>query len=212
MNTHIVTVGKTIGHVLTSLKQFNVDKVILISSLECKEQVDEIVRRVVIFNIETEIKNIKPFERDSYKEIVNFIIEYSIKHPREKYFINVTGGTNLMSAAAQTAAHFIGASAYYVLKNDTDDKIIEVPVIKFSLHNALTKTQKIIFKALSVEIKKHGEVRNMSKFAASNRTYKQRILHHINELEKLNLIKIDRSKREHRITFTTTGELLNKML
>ena len=61
---------------------------------------------------------IDPFSKDSYYNIVDFIVDYYLKCSEEQFYINITGGTNLMSSAALTSAHFIGANTYYVLKDN----------------------------------------------------------------------------------------------
>jgi len=69
-----------------------------------------------------------------------------------------------------------------------------------------------MLKTLHREIKDKGLIKNISDFANKYGVYKQKVLYHVSEFEKLNLIKIDRSSREHVLRFTTTGELIIKMV
>jgi hypothetical protein len=212
MNIHIMPVGKTIGHVLTAFKEFKIDKLILISSHDCNDKVTEIKDKVGVFDVDIDIKIIDPFKQDSYAKIVDYILDCFTKNPDKTYYINITGGTNLMSSAALTAAHFIGANAYYVLKTETNGNIIEVPIVKISFSDALTDKQRQMLKTLHRETRDKGMIKNISDFASKYGDYKQKVLYHLSEFEKLNLIKIDRSSREHILRFTTTGELIIKMV
>lgn len=212
MNVHICTLGKTIGHVLSSFTHYKIDRLVIISSPECKDSVEDLKHKIEVFGIDVDLYAIDPFCKDSYYQIVDFIVDYYLKFPKEQFYINITGGTNLMSSAALTSAHFIGANTYYVLKDNRRDNIIEVPLLKFSINDALTEKQKIILRILHKEIYKKGEISNISEFASKEGTYKQRLMHYIYELEKLNIINVDRSKREYKIKFTPTGALLYKLI
>ena len=212
MNIHICTLGKTIGHVLSSFKHYRIDSLVIISSPECKISVEDLKARIEEFGIDVLVYLIDPFSKESYYQIVDFIIDYYLKYPNDRFYINITGGTNLMSSAALTSSHFIGANTYYVIKNDKNDNIIEVPLLKFSINEALTEKQIVILKLLHKEIIKNGKITNISKFASNEGTYKQRIMHYINELERLNILKVDRTKREYSISLTPTGLLLYKLL
>jgi hypothetical protein len=47
-------------------------------------------------------------------DIISSIVDI-VDHEKPPYFVNITGGTNLMAGAACAASFFIGAKAYYVL-------------------------------------------------------------------------------------------------
>jgi DNA-binding transcriptional ArsR family regulator len=74
---------------------------------------------------------INPFKEDSFLRIVELIIEIH-KHLRNtdcEVWINITGGTNLMSAAAEAAAVLTNSSAYYVVKgmDNAPQTVITLP-------------------------------------------------------------------------------------
>jgi len=213
MNLHIATLGKEIGHIMSSFKEFKIEKLLLITSKDFEDRAKEIQEKVGYFNIITDIVYIDPFHSTSYVEIITKIFEY-VKNQDKEYelFFNITGGTNLMSSAALTAAQFIGGSAYYVIKGKQRDEFITIPIIKISLKDSITEKQKKILDIVYREIKKNGKIKNLNKFSEDYGLYKQKLRFYIQQFEKLNLIKIDKSSREHTLELTETGELIKQLV
>ena len=212
MNIHITPMGRNTGHIYTAMKEFKIDRLVLITGKEFLNNAREIESHLVPFDTITVITTIDPFQTTSYGKIVDFIISEYLRHLDDSIFVNITGGTNLMSSAALTAAQFIGASAYYVIKNTDENTIINVPIIKISLRDTLTPKQQLIFKNIQEEITRSGKIKNISEFAEKYGSYKQKVLFHLANLEKMNIINIDRSKREHSLTLTETGRLVGKLV
>lgn len=213
MTTHIATVGKETGHVIAAFKHYRIDKLVLITSKEFQLKAIEFRDKVAFLKIQTMIDVVDPFSKTAYSGIVNKIIEYSKKEANsENIYINITGGTNLMSSAGLTAAQFIGANAYYLIKGKSNDEVIEVPILKISLKDALSGKQKKIFDILYREIKKTGEISNVNAFSKEYNLYKQKMNFYLRQFEKLDLIRVDRKNRENRISLTQTGELLKQLL
>ncbi len=198
---------------MSSFKEYKVEKLLLITSKEFEDKAKEVQEKVGYFNITTDIVYINPFHSTSYVEIVNEVFKY-IKNQDGKFelFFNITGGTNLMSSAALTAAQFIGGSAYYVIKGKQKDEFISVPIVKVSLKDSMTEKQKKILDIIYREIKKSGKIKNLNKFSEDYGLYKQKLRFYIQQFEKLNLIKIDRSDREHSLELTETGELIKQLI
>ena len=213
MNLHIATLGKEIGHIMSSFKEFKIDKLLLITSKDFEDKAKEVQKKVGFFNIITDIVYVNPFHSSSYVEIINGVFKY-IKNQENKYdlFFNITGGTNLMSSAALTAAQFIGGSAYYVIKGEKKDEFFFVPIVKISLRDSMTEKQKNILNIIYREIKKNGKIKNLNKFSKDYGLYKQKLRFYIQQFEKLNLIKIDRSDREHSLELTETGKLIKQLI
>ena len=117
-----------------------------------------------------------------------------------------------MSSASLTAAQFLGANAYYMIRGKPKDEVIEVPILKISLKDALSEKQRKIFDVIYREIKKNGEITNVNAFSKEYDLYKQKMNFYLRQFEKLNLITIDRKKRENSIKLTETGELLKQLL
>ena len=212
MNIHITPMGRNTGHIYTAMKEFRIDRLVLITGKEFLNTARDMESHLSPFDIITVITTINPFQSDSYSKIVDHIISEYLHHQKDNIFVNITGGTNLMSSAALTAAQFIGASAYYVVKNGEGSSIINVPIIKISLKDTLTSKQQLIFQNIQDEIKKAGKIENISAFAEKYGSYKQKVVFHLASLENMNIIKIDRSKREHSLSLTETGILVGKLL
>ncbi len=68
---------------------------------------------------------IDPFSEDAYEKLVGLILDISqrIDTEEDELYINITGGTNLMSAAAMSGALLARATAYYVLMDNTYIKL-----------------------------------------------------------------------------------------
>lgn len=213
MNLHIATLGKEIGHVMSSFKEFKIDKLIIITSKEFENKADEVKEKIGYFNIEAEIKIIDPFTKESYSSIIETIIK-EVKQNKEEneIFINITGGTNLMSSAALTAAQYLGANAYYVIKGTKRDQFIKVPILKISLKDSLSLKQRKIFEMMYRESQKTGFIKNLNKFAEASGLYKQKLQFYLDQFQKLSLIEIDKSEREHTLKITPTGKIIKQLL
>ena len=139
------------------------------------EEVEKISGKKVVIPEPTELKDavINPFKMGSYEKIVDSIIKIinkrnddhdilnaeierrkntGIETDKEKeeleFYINVTGGTNLMSAAAFSAAVLTKSNAYYVLKRDKEKDweggIIDLPVHSFNMKPLEPRQKKIL--------------------------------------------------------------------
>jgi len=133
LNIHIATLGhdpKTgkgnKGPIVDGTFQnyMNIDKLYLLCSQV--SDVDEILSDLKIF------KKLKIFhmkiDKDDFSDIISKIIEIHAKETRSvsqvKFFVNVTGGTKIMSCGAMVGANYIGAVTYYV--SIADEKAIEL--------------------------------------------------------------------------------------
>jgi hypothetical protein len=116
--------------------------------------------------------------------------------PRRDFIINITGGTNLMAAAASTAAYFSGSRVIYAMdrsKYRGDDPVKELPMPprpenddrgKTSLTTAIILEKirdfkKCTYKMLLEAIRQDHRCRK-----------KQRIEYHLRKLKENNLISI----------------------
>lgn len=95
------------------------------------------------------LKQVNAFDMN---DIVNSIIDI-VDHEKPPYYVNITGGTNLMAGAASAASFFIGAKAYYVLGKRGSDiseaQVIELPVPKIPYYRILDRTQLRVLKTVA---------------------------------------------------------------
>ena len=164
MHVHIATVGTSTAPVLKVINAISgIDKLYLLhtdGSLNCAEEI-----RVLCKDMIDEIHLIKVPISD-FMMIVNAI--YGIH--REEYqkgvdfSINITGGTNLMTAAACYSSYYIRAKMYYSNKveGSVKEQVIEVEApkaIDVSNYNELTR--KILRYILS-EVDQGNRVSNVN--------------------------------------------------
>jgi CRISPR locus-related DNA-binding protein len=134
-----------------------------------------------------QLKEIDAFDMNS---IINAILSV-VEVEKPPFYINITGGTNMMAGAACAASFFVGAKAYYVLGKKGEDlsqyKVIELPVPNIPYYREISKPQLSVLKTLS-EI--GGESTNQElryKLDISP----QILSYHVKELESKGLIEID---------------------
>jgi len=139
------------------------------------QELEEMSGKKIVIPDPTELKDavINPFKMGSYENIVDSIIKIinerknkcaiiNAEIERKKktrietdeeeevleFYINVTGGTNLMSAAAFSAAVLTKSNGYYVLKRDKEKDweggIIDLPVHSFDMKPLETRQRKIL--------------------------------------------------------------------
>ncbi len=82
-----------------------------------QESIDKVTESLSNFKVEVIPEYISGFD---FQEFVNTIYRiYERENGKGVTFsINITGGTNLMAAAACSCAFFIGATIYYVMDDD----------------------------------------------------------------------------------------------
>ena len=151
LNIHIATLGhdpKTNkgnkGPIVDGTFQnySNIDKLYLL----CSEvsDVDEIREDLKIFK-KLKIQHVK-IDKDDFSDIIGKIIEIHAKETKTisdvKFFVNVTGGTKIMSCGALVGANYIGALTYYV--SIDDEKAIELNPPLVPPSDLVEKQQKIV--------------------------------------------------------------------
>jgi hypothetical protein len=227
MEIHIMSIGTNIGHAQTALRKFNYDKVYFIVGKPVKnEKRNEFLKKYRTSNDnaaglkkhvedgggEAEIVKVPVFNKDSlnllleeYKKIIEDEVGNNIH-------INITGGTNLMGAAALSAAYFNSVSAYYVLDpnfSDSKETILNLPIPKIVYTNALTTKQKFV-------LKKIGEKKHLSRMGelVDKKEIKsiQALKPHIDALDKMGLIKINKESKRYEIEPSESGKIIIGML
>tara|TARA_Y100000310_G_scaffold268793_1_gene281576 strand:- start:6014 stop:6673 length:660 start_codon:yes stop_codon:yes gene_type:complete len=218
MKIHIATVGITKEPITIGLRHFariDVDKVYFITSKNCLDNAKQIKEELKGYDIEI-LELINPFEKDSLQQIIDLIVNLVNKNKDSDFYINITGGTNLMGAAALAAAYFVKANAYYILDTrkgvDERESKVDLPIPKINYLDALSPTKKELLKKIYEQTKSASIIINLKKFADSISISKQALNNHIHELEKMRLIGIDRGKKEHKIILRDEGRIIIEFL
>ena len=167
MVVHIAPIGKNVAHVKEWLREVQpITKVWLIHSKKsddynfpkaAKDLAKKIQEDYAGVDVELQLSE-NPLNLDGTMDAIDAIISKEQKeNDVEKYefCINVTGGTNVMSAAAILSATFNGARAQYVLNrnmNPGQKRYVEelpIPPIGFAKNN---KNQQKILQVISKSI------------------------------------------------------------
>lgn len=208
---HIATSGKDTGHLFNAFQELKIDELYLITSEKFKENAEEVKEKLKTFNVETHIKLTEPFKKDSLQKILDTILEIIKEHRQDEININISGGTNLMGAAALIAAYFTKSNAYYLLDprfSEDSEKVIFLPVPKISYFDALSETKKEIMLKIVSEIQKEKIITNIHAFAEKIGRSQQSIKPHLEDLKNKGLIFINKKKKEHTIQLTKSGEII----
>jgi len=217
MDIHIALMGKAQEPVLKGILAYPVDKLYILHSSDSKEfkyeQAAQDIRKKLITSglNEVELVRISPFDM---RDVLGSIIEIADREKSSNIFVNITGGTNLMAAAACSAAFYISAKAYYVLDQtklprgtSLKDQVIELPIPKVPYIRNLPKKQMDILAELSRKngLAKSGDLRIRLRLVPQTLSYNLKIL------ESKGFIATSRGtsrdKRELTVSLTESGRL-----
>ncbi len=197
---HIAMVGETTENIIHGVIQVGGSELYPIVSEKFKES--------SVVNIRSALPSVKlhrrindrelvidPFTDDSFFHIVGLIVD--IVNSRrgkkdEEIWINITGGTNLMSAAAATGAMLTEVKAYYVTQSTKGESasIIELPFMMKSMKILENPKRKSIVKLLSQK----GKMTN-GKLSTMLNLNKKSISKHAKILETHGIINRERDGR-----------------
>ncbi len=213
MHIHIANIGEHPEPVKNGVRGIgNIDSIYLLYSKKFLDQAKETELSFVNQGYRCEIIQINGFD---FQEIIDRIYEIYNKNSQSKteFSINITGGTNLMAAAACSTAFFTGAKIYYVLYNpenpnqDISERLIEVPTPKIPDVKHLKEHEKSILKAL-----KDGGKKSNSTIAESLDMSKQLCGRYIRNLEDMGLVEITISgtdRRFRQVSLTREGKMIS---
>ena len=152
----------------------------------------------------------------NFQEIVDRIYDiYNQYSQKDTVFsVNITGGTNLMAAAACSTAFFTGAIIYYVLfdpynpQQSLSQRIVEIPTPKIPDIKHLKEHEKSIIRIL-----RDGNREINSSIAATMGISRQLCGRYIRNLENNGLVLtvIDSDDRRYRqVILTKEGKMVSK--
>jgi DNA-binding transcriptional ArsR family regulator len=216
MHIHIAMMGKVTEPVTKAFQALGFDKLYLLSGTKFQESVEKVTEALSVFNVEVVPEYISGFD---FQEIVNTI--YHI-YEREngkgvEFSINITGGTNLMAAAACSCAFFIGATIYYVMDDDkpVKEQVLSIPTPKTPNMAALKPETREILRYILKKVEGGGYATTVELMEEFDKT-KQTLNHQIKILRDEGLVengdirradgKIDRRYRS--IVLTQQGRLV----
>ncbi len=220
MHVHIAMMGEVTEPVTKAFHALGFDKLYLLSNKKYQNSIDLVSSTMAMFNVDVEVRYISGFD---FQEIVDTIYHaYEDENGKDVSFsINITGGTNLMAAAACSCAFFIGATIYYVLKGDgpVKDQVCQIPTPKTPNMAALKPESRNILRFILEETEGGRPVTTASLMDRFGRT-KQSINHQMNILRSEGLIENadglspsgKPDKRYRTIILTRQGRLISSWI
>ena len=217
MHVHIATAGQAVEPVI---KAFNaipgIDKVYILYSKVYGESALELESFFGKAMVPVVLRPINGFD---FQNIVdNIYAIYQAEHGKGVEFsINITGGTNLMAAAACSCAFFVGAKIYYVLRDPEKtaaEQLVQIPTPRTpNLEKIKGKTAAIL--GFILEKSQRGEDVRSSDIGKAFDVDKQNSSYHLGVLEGEGLIERvtdSNDKRVKLVRLTSQGRLVASWL
>jgi DNA-binding transcriptional ArsR family regulator len=137
----VAPLGEDLGSIYTAMREFPTEKIYLLSTGKHREKVDELRAVADKLKIEVHVIDIKGGLLEgmfkSFAQVKSAVDEDSL-------LVNVSSGDNLENCAALSASYVNGLKAMAVM----DDKLIMLPVLKFSYYRLLPERKLAILKFL----------------------------------------------------------------
>ena len=217
MHVHIATAGQAVEPVI---KAFNaipgIDKVYILYSKVYGESALELESFFGKAMVPVVLRPINGFD---FQNIVdNIYAIYQAEHGKGiEFSINITGGTNLMAAAACSCAFFVGAKIYYVLRDPEKtaaEQLVQIPTPRTpNLEKIKGKTAAIL--GFILEKSQRGEDVRSSDIGNAFDVDKQNSSYHLGVLEGEGLIERvtdPNDKRVKLVRLTSQGRLVASWL
>ena len=204
---HVSTVGKTSEPILNGFRTHIVDHQILLFSKETadvarriKQQIESLSARKMC-----ELVEVDPF---NMHDIVSKILSEWRRFRGSEFYVNITGGTNIMASSALVACFMTGANAYYMKESASKEaqpianSIVRIPVPRVSL-DSLDSTQTEILRHI-LDCGGSVDKANVS-LSEKIGDAPQLISYHLKELKRKELVDVVLKGREKTVTLTDSG-------
>lgn len=207
-NLHIATVGKSIGPIIEGIRAYPIDELYLLYNEGSHKEALEIRKSAEDWKLKCNMVEVKLFD---IEDIFVKILLIQRRNINSKIFINVTGGTKIMSNAAFIAGYLIGANIYYIREAQEDeslqDCVIELPVPKIQMEDIDENQKRILSHLLNNDGRISTGTTELSKTLLLT---PQLVSYHLNRLENANLIKNEKKGRISIISLTGAGRFAAK--
>ena len=220
MHVHIASLGGATESVVAGFNAVSsIDRLHLIASRDRKHSAERLVRRFGDLGIDCRVSFVGGFDFQEIVDVIYGIYGENAGSGDVRYTINITGGTNLMAAAACSTAFFIEAEIYYVMydrgreergepQDPVGDRVIRIPVPKIPNVNGLgPRTREILEYVLDNDGPDLTSVRVAEAFGMSRMALK----HHTDILKREGIVDVGRWERNNRlskITLTHEGRMV----
>lgn len=210
MKIHIIPHGKNTDHIKRGLRAFKaIDRIYLLPGDKYRRVSSSLKNDLENFGYEVGIREIDAF---NLRSIVDEIVGIAKENENADFFINITGGTNLMAGGATSSAFFIGAQAYYVLEGNEketsiDELVIELPVPTQPLYLEIEGLKRDILKVIKERTLNGKNYVTQKDIRDELGESPQNISYHVKDLEKKGLIEKTVDGRNTKIKLMPQGEL-----
>lgn len=158
---------------------------------------------------------IDPFGDDAYQELVELILKISDSiEPQDDLYINITGGTNLMSAAGMSGALLARATAYYVLERERD--VILLPWHSYDISKLKEKDRDVIQHLFEHDGASDSQICNALRDKMKDKPKKnytlRKIRYSLKKLQEEGYIKQIPDGRKNRNELTIWGKIAEKLM
>ncbi len=140
----VAPVGENLESIFVAIREFPTEKVYLLSSGKHREKVDELKAVTDRLRVGVQVIDIKGSLLEgmfrTFAQIKSAVNEDSI-------LVDVSSGENLENCAALSASYVNGLKAFAVI----DDKLMMLPVLKFSYYRLLPDRKLAILKFLKTQ-------------------------------------------------------------
>lgn len=203
----ISVVGDDPEPILVGVREYPVRKLVLLHRSDAKAHVHDIEVRLRPLKLDIERRQI---EGDVILATIQAITRIVAEHGAsfDDVYVNISGGDEVMAAAALSGAFLNGGKAFSVRNGNTH----QMPVLKFSYRNLVSDSK---FKVLRALVEAGGDVDSLTDLSELSGLDKPLLSYHIRGdhesegLETLGLVEVDRGVQGRlEIHVTPMGELL----
>lgn len=203
----ISVVGEDPDPVMVGVREYPVRKLVLLHRSDAKATVRDVEERIRPLKLDIERRQI---EGDVVLATIQAITRIVAEHGPsfDDVYVNISGGNEVMAAAALSGAFVNGGKAFSVRDGTTH----QMPVLKFSYRNLVGDSK---FKILWTLEEAGGHVESLTDLSELSGLEKSLLSYHIRGggeaegLEALGLVEVDRGLQGRlEIHVTPMGELL----
>jgi len=212
MHTHLAFAGKDPDPTMNAIKAIPgaIDRVILLYSKTddkvYERTTETLTEKLNEMGYDCESRIIKPFDFLNIVDTIYSVFEqYSEDDEKAKFSIDITNGTNLMSAAACNTAFFMNSEVYYMMdqrrfvNKPLEELLVTIPSPKIPDVKHLGELSLDMLRFIAEEQDYHHEVCNVD-VARKFGMKPQAVMYHINRLLSAGVIEMEDA-------YTPTGKI-----
>lgn len=205
MHIHIATVGGGTQNVITGFNAVSsIDILYLIYSRDRKHSAEGLMKKFNDMGIVCHITEVSGFVFQEVVDAIYAIYGENVNEKNLRYTMNITGGTNLMAAAACSTAFFIKAEIYYVMydrekevQDPIEERVVRIPTPKIPNVNGLGAfTREVLEYILDNDGPDLTSVKVTEEFGYT----RMAMAHHIKILKNEGIITVDKWQKNNRLS------------